>query len=141
MRTGQLGSGEVFNTSEISKRKWTLRRNSRRRIEGINVPRERDEQTNRTLGDHPAGPRTRGGGKTVGRGKVGKPQEEEMTLRQTHREEIRETAEIALDPRGEPTSVAPHRQGVGHHQEEIRRLRTPSRTRATLGARVVMSRI
>ena len=115
MRTGRPGSGEVSSTSDMSKRKWTLRRNSRRRIEGINVLRERDEQRNRTLGESPAVPRTRGGEKTVGRGQVEEPQEEEMTLRQTHRGVIRETAEIALDPRGEPTLVVPHRRVVPHH--------------------------
>ena len=140
MRIGRLGSGEVSNTSGMSKRKWTLRQNSRRRIEGINIPRERDEQTNRTLGESPAGPKTRGGEKTVGRGQVGELQEEEMTLRQTHQGAIRETAEIALDSRGEPTLVVPHLQVVGHHQEEIRRPRNPSTTRATLGVRVAMSR-
>ena len=107
---------------------------------GISARRGRNGRINKNLVESPVGHRTREE-KTVGQGRVGEPLGEGTTLRQTHQGAIRKTDGISPGPRGEPTSVVPHRQAVGHHQEEIRHLRTPSTTRVTPEVREVTSRI
>ena len=113
----------------------------RQRIEVTSVSRERDAQTNTTLGASPAGPGTRGEERTVGQGQVGEPEEGGTTLRRTHPEAIRETDGTAPGPQGVPILVGPQPQVVGHHREEIHRPRTPSTTQATPAVRAAMSRI